>query len=145
MTLSFELEIYTKFSAKDEAEFEQFERIRKKRWPNRRFLISGEWAASPINSGNNSLDLLWTNDRTHFALLVRWFPSQIVATAKAPPEIPIEVAGAAMLRRLRELEDACGFIDCVHQYGDFDFRLFWEVYTGRVPTPGDRQGWGWAP
>ena len=121
------MEIYTNSALKPGDS--TFEKMKRKKWTGWNFLVSGEWAESPMNQGNHYFYIANTSDKRYWAILNKKFPKRIIAVAYVENDTPIEEIAAQMLIRVRE--EGGDYILLEHRHGDIDFKKFWSLYRSQ--------------
>jgi hypothetical protein len=104
----------------------QFRRLKRRTSGAWTLLISGEWSQTPWHQGNHKFYIRCSKDNRFWALLSSGFPNRIVAMAHFPDGSHPEIAGAEMMRKVRE--QGGDYIDMVNEYGGIDSNAFFKAY-----------------
>lgn len=112
---------------------EHFARLKRCKWGAWKFLLAGEWSASPFHQGRHRFYVASTRDRRYWALLTRGFPKRIIAVAQVETEVRLEKVAGEMLRIVKKRDG--DYIDLVHSFGDIDVQQLWIAYTGQEDMP----------
>jgi hypothetical protein len=117
------MEIYTAISADGDL---SFERLKRKKWTGWEYLVSGEWAESPMNLGSCHLHITSTADKQYWAIMDQGWPRRILAVAKVITKKSVNEIAAEMLIRVKKEN---GYhITRGHGYGSYvDLKLFWKI------------------
>ncbi len=119
--------IYTCYVTEHSDEFRKLKR--KTAAGEWEFLISGEWSSFPHNNGEHSFYIRSSPDKRYWAL---HSSNRIIAVAHTPEPTKVEAIGAAMMRAADE--NGGDSIEFIHDTGDFDSDLLWELYC-KNPDP----------
>jgi hypothetical protein len=121
------IRIYTYVCEKDA---EEFARLKKQKWGQWDFLVSGEWSQSPYHQGNHRFFIASTPDHGYWALKSTGFPTRIIAIARVQGDLCLEKIAGQMMRAVADLDGDC--IEMVHKFGNIDRGLLWDTYTADV-------------
>ena len=118
--------IYTRVTPNDSEAFERLRRGKRLPWI---FVVSGEWSESPHHAGSVSFWAAKTVSRNRWALLVRGFPTRIVAVSEADREVAFEDIAGLMMWKLELEQGEC--VDTIYKNNPaIDFARLRHVYSG---------------
>ena len=117
----------------------EFNRIKRKKWSQWHYLVSGEWAQDIYHSGNTIFCYSYTKDCSCWALLEQAFPRKIVAVAINASDIEPAFIIASMMYKL--FSDGGSYLELINYYnkkGEVNFDEVWQHYRSLKKSKSNR-------
>lgn len=121
------MQVFTPESEENDA----FNWIKKQKWIEWEFLLSGEYSATPYHYGNLSFHLAHSKDKRFWAVLYKgtFFPvRRIVAVAEVIKSCPVEIIAGAMLRKVKD--DLHLYVEYYQDINIKNYEIFREYFSG---------------